>query len=66
MGKSPASTTYFSSLFYLRSRVATWTFHAFGPDDEVKLASIAVHFPVAVYEGVEFPPEHDDTDFTPA
>lgn len=56
------NTQYPSVEVFQHEKNALWTFHAFGPDDEVKLASIAVHFPVAaVYEDVEFPPEHEDT-----
>ena len=61
------NTEYPAVEVFRHEKNSLWTFHAFGPDDEVKLASIAVHFPVAaVYEDVEFPPEHEDTDFTPA
>ena len=60
------NTQYPSVEVFRHEKNSLWTFHAFGPDDEVKLASIAIHFPVAVvYEEVLFPPEHDDTD-TPA
>jgi len=38
-----------------------WTFHSFGPGDDVELASLQVRFPIsAVYEDVIFPPEHDN------
>ena len=57
------NTQYASVEVFRHEKNSLWTFHAFGPDDEVKLASIAVHFPVAaVYEDVLFPPEHDDID----
>ncbi|HVB73340.1 MAG TPA: Uma2 family endonuclease [Ktedonobacteraceae bacterium] len=33
-----------------------WTFHLFGPDDEVELKSLNIRFPIAaVYENVTFP-----------
>lgn len=61
------NTQYPAVEVFRHEKNALWTFHAFGPQDEVKLASIAVHFSIAaVYEDVEFPPEHEDTDFTPA
>ena len=41
---------------YRRQTENLWTFHPFGPDDEVELKSINVHFPLAsVYEDVTFP-----------
>jgi Uma2 family endonuclease len=41
---------------YRRQTENLWTFHPFGPDDEVELKSINVRFPLAsVYEDVTFP-----------
>ena len=40
-----------------------WTFHAYGPDDEVELTSLHVRFPVAtVYEDVSFPKQDDQIE----
>jgi Uma2 family endonuclease len=41
---------------YRRQTENLWTFHPFGPDDEVELKSIDIRFPLAsVYEDVTFP-----------
>lgn len=41
---------------YRRQTENLWTFHPFGPDDEVALKSINVRFPLAsLYEDVTFP-----------
>src|SRR6185437_17008360 len=43
---------------YRRETDALWTLHPFGPGDEVELASLGVHFPVAeAYQDVVFPDE---------
>ncbi len=44
-----------------RARNNLWSFHVFGPGEDVELVSLGVRFPVtAVYEDVIFPPEDDN------
>ncbi len=46
---------------FRREKNSFWTFHAFGPGDEVELVSVHVRVPVDdIYEDVIVPPEHDD------
>ncbi len=41
---------------YRRETDNLWTLHPFGPDDEVELASLGIHFPIAAaYRDVIFP-----------
>ncbi len=43
---------------YRRETDALWTLHPFGPGDDVELASLGVHFPIAeAYRDVVFPDE---------
>ncbi|HLX58886.1 MAG TPA: Uma2 family endonuclease [Ktedonobacteraceae bacterium] len=45
---------------YRRQTDKLWTFHPFGPDDEVELKSLNIRFPIAsVYENVTFPDPED-------
>ncbi len=46
---------------FRRERDILWTYHAFGPHDEVELTSLGVHFPLAkIYRNVVF---SEDDDF---
>lgn len=46
---------------FRREKGSLWTFHAFGPGEDVGLASLNLRFPVdAVYEDVVFASGHDD------
>ncbi len=46
---------------FRREKNSFWTFHAFGPGDEVELVSVHVRVSVDdIYEDVIVPPEHDD------
>ena len=41
---------------YRRQSDTLWTFHPFGPGDQVELASLSLSFPIAVlYENVTLP-----------
>lgn len=41
---------------YRRESDSLWTLHPYGPGDEVDLASLGIHFPIAAaYRGVVFP-----------
>lgn len=43
---------------YRRETDSLWTLHPFGPGDEVELASLGIHFPIAgAYRDVVFPEE---------
>lgn len=55
------NTAYPAVELLRRERNNLWSYHVFGPDDDVELASLEVRFPVAaVYEDVTFPPEDDN------
>lgn len=46
---------------FRRQKNSFWTFHAFSSGDEIELASLQLHFPIAaLYENVTLPPEHTD------
>jgi Uma2 family endonuclease len=52
------NTQRFFIEIFRRETSNLWTYHAFGPYEEVALASLDVHFPVAqVYRNVELPSE---------
>lgn len=43
---------------YRRETDTLWTLHPFGPNDEVELASLGIHFPIAAaYQDIVFPDE---------
>ncbi|HZT98129.1 MAG TPA: Uma2 family endonuclease [Ktedonobacteraceae bacterium] len=55
------NTAYPAVELLRRERNNLWSYHVFGPDDEVELTSLEVRFRVAdVYEDITFPPEHDN------
>jgi Uma2 family endonuclease len=46
---------------YRRESESLWTLHPFGPDDEVELASLGVHFPIAdAYQDAVLPDEETE------
>jgi Uma2 family endonuclease len=48
---------------YRRAENDFWTYHAFESGDDVELASLGIHFPLAdAYEYVTFPPDESDVE----